>query len=340
MDRASLARYLHGIGMAFDPEQPVQLLTGGLANRNYLIVVDGRPVVLRRPPDGVLPPGAHDMAREHRLLSALPAALPFIARGLAYCPDPAVIGAPFQLIEYRPGLVLHGDTLAAAADVPDAPERLCRMMVETLAAIHAVDMEAVGLAGFGRPEGFILRAIAGWSKRGARVAGAGSTGRLVAEIASFLARQRFHPRPASLLHCDFKLDNIILDPATLAPRAVVDWDMGTRGDPAFDLATLLSYWSEPDDPACLHELAQMPTTQPGFWRRADVVQHYAALTRQALDDLPAMLALARFKLGIIFLQLHEQWANGAVSEPRYARFAVQGAEILQLTRDNLHHGVD
>jgi aminoglycoside phosphotransferase (APT) family kinase protein len=207
------------------------------------------------------------------------------------------------------------------------------MLVSTLAKIQAVDPAAVGLDDLGRPDGFITRAIAGWTKRGLAVAEGSPAGRLVNEISGWLGRQSFRERRPTLLHCDFKLDNIILEPSTLAPVAVVDWDMGTRGDPLFDLATLLSYWSEPGDPECLIRLDQMPTAKPGFWSRAEAARHYAELTGYDIGDLPAMRVLCLLKLGVVFLQLHRQWVTGAVTDERYAGFDRIGADLLQLTAD-------
>ncbi|MBR0873292.1 phosphotransferase family protein [Bradyrhizobium tropiciagri] len=332
-DWARLARYLDGRGMSLDLSQPIRRFAGGLANRNYLVVVDGQPTVLRRPPDGDLPPGAHDMAREHRILSRLSDALPFVPRGLHHCDDRSVIGVPFQLIEYRPGLVIRGTDLSQLDGRDDAPDVLSEMLVATLAALHGVDACEAGLQDLGQPEGFIGRAIAGWSKRGMLVADGAALQALVRDTSHWLLQQTFRARSPTLLHCDFKLDNLILDPRTLGPVALVDWDMGTRGDPLFDLATLLSYWAEPNDPPALHRLRQMPTTNPGFWRRARVAQHYAALTGTDIDDLPSMRVLALFKLGIVFLQLHRQWVNGAVKDDRYADFAALGEDILLVARD-------
>ncbi|MBR0828666.1 phosphotransferase family protein [Bradyrhizobium manausense] len=332
-DWERLARYLSGCGMSVDLAQPIRRFAGGLANRNYLVVVDGQPTVLRRPPDGNLPPGAHDMAREHRILSRLSDALPFVPKGLHYCDDRHVIGVPFQLIEYRPGLVIRGTDLPRLEGHDDAPGVLSEMLVSTLAALHDVDAREAGLEDLGRPEGFIGRAIAGWSKRGMLVADGAALQALLEDNTRWLLRQTFRTRAPALLHCDFKLDNLILDPRTLAPAALVDWDMGTQGDPLFDLATLLSYWAQPDDPPALHRLQQMPTTNPGFWRRAKVAERYAALTGTDVDDLPAMRVLALFKLGIVFLQLHRQWTSGAVKDDRYADFAALGEDILLVARD-------
>src|SRR5690349_19142121 len=188
-DWGQLVRYLSDHGMHVDAAQPIRQFAGGLANRNYLLNVNGAPAVLRRPPDGDLPPGAHDMAREHRILSRLADALPFIARGLHYCGDRSVIGVPFQLIEYRAGLVIRGADLSPLQGRDDAPGILSEMLVATLAALHGVDARAVGLEDLGRPEGFIARAIAGWSKRGALVAEDGALRGLLQDISQWLSRQ-------------------------------------------------------------------------------------------------------------------------------------------------------
>lgn len=332
-DRERLAAHLAAQGMAFDAASPIRQFAGGLANRNYLVTIDGAPTVLRRPPEGDLPPGAHDMAREHRILSRLCAALPFVPRGLHHCADPSVIGAPFQLIEYRPGLVLRGPDPPEIAGRANATRALSEMLIGALAQLHAVDSATVGLADLGRPEGFVARAIAGWTKRGLAVASEARHTALVREVSSWLERQRFRERAPTLLHCDFKLDNMILDPDTLQPVAVVDWDMGTRGDPLFDLATLLSYWTEPGDPEPLLRLGQMPTVQPGFWSRAEAAQNYAVATGRDIDDLPALQVLCLLKLGIVFLQLHRQWVTGAVRDERYATFDRLGEDVLAHTAD-------
>lgn len=334
-DRLALAKHLAAAGYVYDPAEPVLQFAGGLANRNYLIHLDGAPAVLRRPPSGDLPPGAHDMAREHRLLSALSKALPLAPDSRHFCADASVLGAPFQIIEHREGEVLTGSSLPA--DLPDdAPSRLSRMIVETLAQIHAVDAEACGLGQLGRPEGFISRTIEGWRARGARVAEGRAAKQLIAEIAAKLAAHRYEDRAPTLVHMDFKLDNIILEPKTLTPVAVVDWDMGTRGDPLFDLATLLSYWCEPHEIVVFGELDQMPTALPGFWSRAQAAEAYGKVTGQDLRDLPILNVLALLRLGVVFLQLHDQYRSGAVTNPRYATFDRSALKVLAHAHGQLH----
>jgi aminoglycoside phosphotransferase (APT) family kinase protein len=247
-----------------------------------------------------------------------------------------VIGAPFQILEYRAGEVLRGEDLGPLAETPDAGEALTNLLVGVLSALHQVDPAAVGLETLGRPEGFYRRNAEGWLKRGRAAARDDVQAGRIEQIGAWLLAQSTADRPATLLHCDFKLDNCILalEP-TLTTQGVVDWDMCTRGDPLFDLATLLSYWAEPTDPDAIRTLGQMPTARGGFPGRAEVVRRYAAATGFELGDFPAFRILAMLKLGVVFLQLHDQWRQGAVSDPAYEAFERRGGALLDLACDSL-----
>ena len=324
--------YLAAHGLRLDEDPPPRQFAGGLANLNYLIHLDGRPAVLRRPPLGDLPPGSHDMAREHRILSRLADALAVAPRSLHLCTDPAVLGAPFRILEYRPGLVIRATMPPALAGRPEVGARLSEVLLETLATIHAVDTKAIGLDDLGRPEGFLARAVAGWRKRGLAAMEDG-TEALHRELGTWLERHARPDGPPALLHNDFKLDNLILNPADLSAVAVVDWDQGTRGDPLFDFATLLSYWVHADDPPAMHDMAQMPADQPGFLARQDAVARYAALTGRDVSDFLFYRVLAMYKLAVIFLQLGLRWRTGATTDPRYAAFTGIGTGILEFTHE-------
>jgi aminoglycoside phosphotransferase (APT) family kinase protein len=321
-DWAAVAAHLarHGMAMTGTPSR----FAGGLANRNYLISLSTGPAVLRRPPPGPLPPGAHDMAREHRILSRLPDALPVAPRSLHLCEDAAVMGAPFQILEYRPGLVVRA---RLPDDLAGAGAALSETMLTTLAAVHAVDTAALGLDGLGRPEGFLGRAVAGWRRRGLAVADEAGA-RLLDELGAWLDAHAVPDGRPALLHNDFKLDNLILDPSSLQPTGLVDWDQGTRGDPLFDLATLLSYWTEPGDPPAMQALQQMPTAEPGFLTREQAARRYAALTGRDLSDFRFHRVLGVVKLAVIFLQLHGLFRTGATTDARYAGFGGLGTGIL------------
>ena len=333
IEQGRLAAYLSGIGLPLDTPEPIRQFGTGLANINYRLSAGGRRLVLRRPPDGELPPGAHDMAREHRILSRLWRALPLAPECVHLCEDKTVIGVPFQLIEYRPGLVIKGADTSRFDGRPEVAAGTGRMLVETLVAIHTVDVGAVGLQDLGKPAGFVARGIKGWRGRAERLAPPGETGRLCREIGAWLGAQTVAERPAVLLHSDFKLDNLIVDPDTLAPRAIVDWDMGTRGDPLFDLATMLSYWAEPGDPQAMHDLKQMPTAAPGFPARNEVVADYARLTGTDVSDFQVFRVLAMYKLAVVLLQLHALWQRGAAKGDDYASLDKVALGLLQFTHD-------
>ena len=333
VDQVRLGGYLAGVGLSLDETEPIRQFGTGLANINYRLTAGGRRLVLRRPPDGDLPPGAHDMAREHRILSRLWQALPLAPECVHLCEDKSVIGVPFQLIEYRPGLVIKGDDSSHFTGRPDAAAKTGHMLVETLVAIHRVKVASVGLEDLGKPEGFVARGIRGWRGRAERLAPAGATGRLCREIGDWLGTQSVCERPPVLLHSDFKLDNLIVDPETLSPRAIVDWDMGTRGDPLFDLATMLSYWVEPGDPPCMHDMKQMPTAAVGFQSRAEIAAAYACLTGTDISDFPVFRVLAMYKLAVVLLQLHALWQRGAAKGDDYAHFDNIATGLLEFTHD-------
>lgn len=309
-----LATYLAGKGMAFSPTPAPRQFSGGFGNLNFLLQVDGRPVVLRRPPAGPLPPGGNDMGREHRVLSRLWRRFPLAPRALLFEPSEDVLGAPFFMMEYRPGLVVRGrlpDPLVGRG------AELSRMLVETLVAFHRVKPEEVDLGDLGRPAGFLERAVEGWIKR-AEVATDGAPPAIVGTLGAWLRAHKVPDPEPTLLHNDFKLDNVILDARDpIRPVAVLDWDQCTRGDPLFDLATLLSYWIEPSDPPEIHEFGQMPTAQAGFLTRREVVEMYGRLSGRDVSNFLFHRVLCNFKLAVILLQLHARYRRGITQDQRF-----------------------
>lgn len=330
-DWAALSRHLAAHGLSFDPQPPPRQFAGGFGNLNYLLTVDGASWVLRRPPLGPIPPGANDMAREYRVLSALAGAFPLAPRALHFSSDPAVIGAPFILLEYRPGLIIR-EHLPAGVDAHAAGPKLSHMLVEVLARLHAIDPAAVGLGDFGKPDGFLARAVDGWAKRAA-IAGDGEAPKAARAVIDWLRAAPVPKGDVTLLHNDFKLDNVILDPASLAPLAVVDWDMGSRGDPLFDLTTMLSYWTEASDPPCMHEVRQMPSAEPGFMTRHELIETYARLSGRDVSQIRFHRILTMFKTSIVYLQLGAQWRRGATNDPRFERFTQLGLDLMDFTNE-------
>ncbi|WP_036714620.1 phosphotransferase [Paracoccus sp. J55] len=330
--RAVAAEMARG-GLMLDTTVLPRQFAGGLANLNYLIRLQDGWAVLRRPPSGPLPPGANDMAREHRILSRLWEALPLAPRSLHLCTDPAVIGVPFQILEFREGLTLRGDSLDPLPATPETGRALSLMLVKTLTQVHAVRPEAVGLENLGRPGGFFGRQLHGWVGRAIDVGG-GDLPEAARDVVRWLEACA---APADenpvLLHSDFKLDNLLLDPGTLRATTLVDWDMGTRGPAMFDLATMLSYWTEPGDPPCMHRLAQMPTARPGFASREEVAAAYGRQTGRSINDIRPWRVLTVLKLAVVFLQLHRRHVTGETADPRYAAFGELGTDLYAFALD-------
>ncbi|MSO90725.1 MAG: phosphotransferase family protein [Acetobacteraceae bacterium] len=332
LDWDAVRAHLAPNGLRLESDPPPRQFSGGLANVNFLVHVDGKPCVLRRPPAGQLPAGAHDMAREHRILSPLADALPFVPRSLHLCEDTSVIGVKFQILEYRAGLVVRATLPPVLRDRPKVGSRLAQVLLETLSALHAVDPASIGLDDLGRPEGFLARAVAGWRKRSAAVHYDANEA-LLRDLGVWLEAHLVPEGVPALLHNDFKLDNMILDPADLHAVGVVDWDQGTRGDPLFDFATLLSYWTEKDDHIALHDMAQMPSVEAGFPPRSEAVKMYAAMTGRDMSNFKFYRVLALYKLGVIFLQLGHRYRIGQTSDARYQHLSRIGSGILEFTHD-------
>jgi aminoglycoside phosphotransferase (APT) family kinase protein len=295
----------------------VELIAGGRSNLTYRIRLSGTPesIVLRRPPLGHVLPTAHDMTREHRVLSGLSAAgtVP-VPRPLALCTDEEVIGAPFYLMGYVEGRVLR--TAADAADVsPTQARELSKRLAEALAAVHEVDLEAAGLSDFGRPAGYMARQFKRWGQQWERSYRAGSRTvdplteyeRLVTRLAERLPENGL----TRLVHGDFRLDNAL---SRLEPHpeiaAIVDWEMSTLGDPVADLGLTLVYWAEATDPEVL-PVGSTLTAAPGFLTRREFSEHYAALTGFDLSDLEIYVAFGCYKLAVVLEGIHARFLQNA-----------------------------
>lgn len=328
-DWPAIADWLAANGWRLEAEPAPRQFAGGLANLNYLVHVAGRPAVFRRPPAGQLAHGASDMAREARVLSALMPCYPLAPRLLAFCDDPGVIGAPFQLLEWRPGIAIGG-TLPAGVGAADAGW-LLDALAGALAALHALPVEGP-IALLGKPSGFNARQLSGWTRRASAAFGDDAPPALAPLLAK-LERTLPADVPAQLLHMDAKFDNLLVDPQSRVATALIDWDMGTLGDPAFDLAVLLSYWIAPNDPPDTHALMAVPSLVPGWPGRAQVIAAYAQAAGAVPANLGWHLGLARLRLATAWMQLYRLWQQGGLAGERYAGFASLAAAILAQAHD-------
>lgn len=318
LDVAAVAAYLRPrLPYAVGP-LTVRQFTGGYANLTYLLRFGTHDYVLRRPPPPPVPPGAHDMAREYRVLSVLHRAFPLAPQAYLFCDDPAVLGVPFFVMERRRGVVI-GQTMPAhyASDLA-LSRRLSTALVDALVALHAVDYRALGLETLGRPEGFMARQLAGWQRRWERARPYDVP--LMEEIGAWLQAHLPVSPPPTLVHNDFKLDNAMLDAADPGRLvAVFDWDMCTLGDPLADLGQLVCYWVHPDDPPERREASPMPSA-PGFLTRAEVVQRYAAQSGRDVSQLAFYEVYAHWKTAIVLAQLYLLYRRGQSQDERLRHY--------------------
>lgn len=298
-------------GFIQDGSWDAEVISGGLSNITYRLRLPGGTVILRRPPLGHVLPRAHDMAREYRVLSALvPTQVP-VPEPLALCTDPDVLGVTFYVMRDVPGTVLRtpADTEVLSQAARGA---LASELIATLADLHEVSPDAVGLGDYGRRSGYCVRQIRTWSAQWDR-----SRTRDLPDMDVLLARlAELAPEDSActIVHGDYRLDNTVvsLSPGG-TPRiaGVLDWELSTLGDPLADLATTLSYWHDPGDV----ERGDIPvaaglTDKPGFPTARSLAEAYAARTGRALDNLPFYMALAWMKLAVICEGVHARYLGG------------------------------
>ncbi|MEO3780874.1 phosphotransferase family protein [Micromonospora sp. B11E3] len=287
-----------------------RLIAGGKSNLTYLLRCGEREVVLRRPPLGHVLATAHDMAREHRVVSALaPTAVP-VPAALLYCPDPDVIGAPFYLMERVTGEVFRSRSQTDQLTVGQRRE-LALAMMDTLAALHAVDPASVGLAVFGRPDGFLGRQVRRWAaqldqSRSRPVPG-------VDELRDALAASVPEGANAGrIVHGDYRLDNLLATVDPVSVRAVLDWEMATLGDPLADLGLLLTYWDVlgDSDAAAGNPVADGLGSRAGFPTGSELIARYAGRADVDVGPLHWHVALGCFKLAVICEGIHYRHTLG------------------------------
>jgi aminoglycoside phosphotransferase (APT) family kinase protein len=328
LDEERLAAYLNGRLPHTHLPLTVRQFGGGAANLTYLLDYGAAQYVLRRPPLGPVAKSAHDMAREYKALSALGSAFPYAPQAYLYCDDPAVIGAEFFVMERRQGVVVRRTLPPEFADQPDAPRHMSLALVDALAELHAVDYQSLGLGDLGEPDGFIARQIEGWYKRwhAAKI-------EELAEMEAVYQWLNANQPPATghaLVHNDYKLDNVMLDPADPGRVvAIFDWDMCTLGDPLNDLGALLCYWSEPTDPPYFQAMAMMPTGDLGFLTRQELVERYAQKSGRSVSHIRFYHALGLFRVTVIIAQIYIRYHRGQTQDPRFAGF---GAMVPLMAR--------
>ncbi|WP_437308120.1 phosphotransferase family protein [Sorangium sp. So ce388] len=327
LDVAALAGWLRASAPERRGAIEVAQFHGGYSNLTYLVTVGGREMVLRRAPDAAEGRGARDVMREYDVLARLCEVYPLAPRPICRCDDRSVIGAPFYLMERRRGLVLRRQLPAGLALGVTEARRLSEVFIDTLAHLHSIDGEAAGLTRLTASEGYAGRQVREWILRYKRSAVDSQVD--MADVARWLEAELPPDGAAAMIHNDYKYDNLMFDPGDLTRVvAVLDWEMGSVGDPRMDLGTALAYWQERDDPG--HRLLAVgPTYLPGSLTRRQLVERYEQRTGRQVARAVYYYVFGLFKVAVIAQRLHERYLRGETRNPRLAGL---GRHVTLLSR--------
>ncbi|MGH2711730.1 MAG: phosphotransferase family protein [Actinomycetota bacterium] len=317
VDAEGLTRYLDA---KLPGEGPfaVERHRAGHSNETFFIRRSGHEWILRRPPRGAFLPTAHDVMREHRVLRALADTQVRTPRPLVACEDEAVIGAPFYVMERVDGIVVRERLPDWASE--GERHRIGEELIDALAELHAVDWQAVGLEGWGRPSGYLDRQLKRWSGQLELTMPLTRALPDLEKVGAWLAGNKPESPASTIVHGDYKLDNVVLasDPPARI-NGILDWEMSTIGDPIADLGYMLSFWREPGDDADRLLSEQLEVTgQPGFPTREELVDRYAKQTGRHVGDVTWYEVLATWKLAILLEGAYARHLSGVTDDPFFA----------------------
>lgn len=320
-DPADLAAWMgEHVPEVGDAVPRVTQFTGGVSNLTYMLRYPRRDLILRRPPTGTKPEGSHDVHREYELQTRLKPGFGLVPQTVAYCDDPAVIGSEFFVMERVAGLILRRD-MPRAMTARQA-RRFSEHVIDTWAQLHAVDVQAHGLAGFGRGPGYVHRQVERWTQRyrNARTPNVGS----FETVMRWLAEHEPQDAPECVIHNDFRFDNLVLD-GSRRPSiiGVLDWEVATVGDPWMDLGSSLAYWVQADDDPIFRLFRRQPTSAPGVLTRAEAVERYAAVTGFDIDPERWRFyeVFGLFRLAVIAQQMYYRYHTGESTNRAFRGFA-------------------
>jgi aminoglycoside phosphotransferase (APT) family kinase protein len=319
LDADRVAAFLSNTVRGLSGKVIVAQFPSGYSNLTYLVTMGDRELVLRRPPFGRKAKTAHDMGREYRILKALNPVFPYGPKPLVYCEDESVLGCPFYVMERIKGIIVRRDLPDGLTLSPLQMRSLCENLLDVHLQLHSIDYQSIGLDGLGKPAGYVRRQVEGWSERykAARTEDAPSFEAVMAWLQAEM--QPDFPRPA-IIHNDYKMDNVVLDPANpLKIIGVLDWEMATIGDPLMDLGNSLAYWVQADDPEERQLIRTGPTNLPGALTRTEMVQRYKEKAGIDIEDFSFYLCFGVFRLAVIAQQIYYRYFHGQTNDPRFQR---------------------
>jgi aminoglycoside phosphotransferase (APT) family kinase protein len=317
VDIAGLRKFIGDRKLGDPDDLRTENISFGHSNEVHLVHFQGKSWALRRPPRGPLLPTAHDVMREYRVLNALQNTPVPVPRVYAACDDPNYIGAPFYLMEYMRGDVIRADGKNFAT-TPERRRVVSEGMIDLLVALQNVDWRAVGLEGFGRPDGYLPRQLKRWVDQLERTIPHTRPLPVMNQVRDWLQAHIPESPPATIVHGDYKLDNVMWNPSDPPkPIAIFDWEMSTIGDPLADLGWLLSYWPDPNDPPSNRGSMSTMAPEPGYMTRREMLDRYEAKTGRKMNDFPFYQAFAIFKLAIIMEGSYSRFVLGQTDDPLF-----------------------
>lgn len=301
----------------------VRQFSGGVSNLTYLLSYPDGDLILRRPPRGDHHKGAHNMSREYTIQTALGEHLSYVPKTVALCEDSSVISTPFYVMQRLVGPIPRKEMPAEVELTPDQVAVLCRNVIDLLVDLHSVDVEATGLAGLGKGPGYVKRQVDSWSERyrRAKTWNVGS----FETVMRWLAENAPEDKPHTLVHNDFRFDNVVLDETDLTqPIGLLDWELATVGDPLMDLANSLGYWIEAGDGPLLKAFRRQPTHLPGMMTREQVVAYYCSRTgtRVTNREWAWYQVFGLFRVAVIAQQVYQRYLSGQTTNKQFRLFGI------------------
>ena len=328
LDSKALEAYLKDTISGLSGSIEIHQFPSGFSNLTYLIKVGDTEMVLRRPPVGANIKSAHDMGREHRILTSLRPVFPYCPKPLAYTDDPTVMGCPFYVMERIQGIILRKNLPKGMNLSPAEMRKLSEKLLDVQVELHSIDVKKVGLENLGKPEGFVKRQVDGWSDRyrKAKTPDAPDFENVMTWLAEKMMPDTDKP---TLVHNDFKFDNVVLDSKNpLNIVGVLDWEMATYGDPLLDLGNSLAYWVEKGDSAEAQIMRMMPTNVDGALTRKEQIDRYGEKTGREMKGMDFYYCFGLFRLAVILQQIYKRYFEGITLDERFA-LLIGGVQLLE-----------
>lgn len=334
LDAEVVTRFVKNVDPDVQGTARISQFAGGASNLTYAVSFDNRDYILRRPPFGKKAKSAHDMGREYRVMQRLKPVYPYVPNMVAFCDDESVLGCEFYIMERLIGIIPRRE-MPAGVNLSEAQARqLCQNFWDKLIELHSVDYKKAGLEDLGKGEGYVVRQIEGWSRRyrDAKTPDVPDYEDIMAWLHANMPAQV----GVCIIHNDYRLDNVVLDPQDPTRIiGVLDWEMATLGDPLMDFGNTLAYWIEANDPPSMQFHRRQPSHIPGMMTRAEVIDYYCDRMNLHPDNFLFYQVYGVFRLGVILQQIYYRYYHGQTTNEAFASFGKAVQLLEEQCRDLL-----